>query len=82
MINPILGAANQSKLTSQITPIRNLMNMVRNAGNPQAMLNQVLQSNPQIYQLIQQNGGDAKSAFYAMAKQLGVDGDEVIGMLK
>lgn len=56
--------------------------MISAIKNPQAMVQQALQSNPQIQSLIQQNGGDPQKAFYAMANQLGVDGDEIIKMLK
>ena len=68
-----------------MAPIKNMMQMVRNAQNPNAMLNQLLQRNPQYSQvmnIIQSNGGDAQKAFYALAEQLGVDGNEVINMLK
>ena len=54
------------------------MNMFRNAGNPQALLQNMIQSNPQvreIMQLIQQNGGDAKGTFYKLAQEKGVDPD-------
>ena len=62
-----------------------MMQMVQNAGNPQAMLAQMAQSNPQIgqvMQLINQNGGDPQKAFYALCKQRNVNPDEILGMLK
>lgn len=45
----------------------------------------LLQRNPQIQQvmtLLRENGNDPQKAFYALAKQMGVDGDEIINMLK
>ena len=69
----------------QIAQIRQMANMVRAAGNPQAMLNQMMQSNPQMKQVmdvVNQNGGDPKRAFYAMAQQKGVNPDEILNMLK
>lgn len=62
-----------------------MLNMVRGAQNPQAMFSQLMQQNPQyaqVSQIIQQNGGDPQKAFYAMANQLGVNGDDIINMLK
>ena len=50
-------------------------------GNPQAAIGQMAQNNPQmqqVMQFVQQNGGDAKSAFYALARQKGVDPEAII----
>lgn len=61
------------------------MNTVRMAQNPQATMTQMLQNNPQyskLTQLIQENGGDAQKAFYSLANQMGMNGDEIINMLK
>ena len=72
-------------LSQQIAPVKNLIQQVKAAQNPQAMLTQIMQQNPQyaqISQLIQQSGGDPKSAFYNMAQQMGVNGDDIINMLK
>ena len=85
MRNPILGAVNQSRLASQMQPIKSMMQAVRSAQNPQAMLNQMIQNNPQysqISRLIQESGGDPQKAFYALANQLGVDPGDVLNMLK
>ena len=72
-------------LSQQIAPVKNLIQQVKAAQNPQAMLTQIMQQNPQyaqISQLIQQSGGDPKTAFYNMAQQMGVNGDDIINMLK
>lgn len=72
-------------LSEQIAPIKNLMQQVRAAQNPQAMMTQIMQQNPQyaqLAQIIQQSGGDPQKAFYAMAQKMGVNGDEIINMLK
>ena len=55
--------------------------MVKAAQNPQAVIDQLSQNNPkvqQVLQYIQQNGGDAKAVFYTLAKQKGVDPNQVI----
>ena len=59
----------------------NMMNKVREIaaamkGNPQALL----QNNPQVQQLIQQHGS-AQNAFYALARQMGIDPNEVLKTL-
>ena len=68
-----------------LQPIKNMMNIVRSAGNPQAMLQQMAQNNPQLRQvmdMVQQSGGDPKRAFYELAKQKGVNPDDIVNMLK
>lgn len=49
-------------------------------GNPLALM-----QGPQYQQamnLIQQAGGDARAAFYNLARQKGVDPDQILSMLK
>ena len=83
----MLGALNQSKLSGllgNLGPIKKAMSLVRSAGNPQAMMNQILKNNPQYSQmmkLIQESGGDAKAAFYNFAQQQGVDPNQILNML-
>lgn len=53
----------------------------RNAKNPQQLLNNIIQRNPQVQavvNLINQSGGDARSIFYSMARQKGVNPDEFL----
>lgn len=62
-----------------------MMQMVKAAKNPQAMMQMMAQQNPQISQVmnfVQQNGGDPKTAFYKLAEQRGVNPDEVLQMLR
>lgn len=62
-----------------------MMDTVRKAGNPQAMLTQMASNNPQLREVmtyVNQNGGDAKKAFYQMAQQKGVNPDEILAILK
>ena len=58
---------------------------MQGARNPQAMLNQMMQNNPQYKQVmdyVNKNGGDPKTAFYKMAEEQGVNPDEILNMLK
>ena len=75
----ILQALNATK-ASQFSRMMQAMR-----GNPQALLSQLSQNNPnmqRVNQLIQQNGGDARKAFYSLANQMGVNPDDVLSMLK
>lgn len=65
---------NQNRITQIITKIKSM-------GNPQMML----QQNPQYKQImdyVNQNGGDAKTAFYNKAKEMGIDPEEIVKALR
>ena len=75
---------NLSFPNNNLMQIKNMMNMFKNASNPQAMLQTLMQQNPQIKQVmnfVQQSGGDPKTAFYNLAKQQGVDPNQILQML-
>ena len=88
MTNPIVGALNTSKLgqmAGAAKQFKSMMAMLQNAGNPQALLSSMMQQNPQmrqVMQLVQNNGGDAKKAFYALAQQKGIDPEQILQMLQ
>jgi hypothetical protein len=56
--------------------------MLKNSPNPQALLNNLLAQNPQVTGLINQYGGNPKTAFYALAQQKGIDPNSILDMLK
>lgn len=62
-----------------------MIGMLQSSNNPEAMLQYLLASNPRFkdaMNLVRQNGGSPKDAFYALAKQKGINPDEVIALLK
>lgn len=62
----------------------NLFRTIKTAQDPNAMLQSMMQSNPQIQNvmnMISQNGGNAKQLFYAMAQQKGVDPNTIINQM-
>lgn len=61
---------------------RQMAQMIKSSGNPQAMLSQMVSKNPQVNQIIQQYGGDPKTAFYKYAEANGVDPNEILNMMK
>ena len=72
-------------MPGNLRQIKGMMDMVRTAGNPQAMLSQMMQQNPQMKQVmdaVNQYGGDPKKAFYSLCQQKGVDPNEILNMLK
>ena len=81
-MNPIINQLMSGMM--QNNPIYQLYRAVRTAQNPNAMMQQMSQNNPQLQQtlnFISQNGGNAKQLFYTMAQQKGRNPDSIINML-
>lgn len=81
-MNSLFQQLNQGQKTLFPNKLKNMLNMIKSGGNPQAMVESMAANNPQIQQAIQQAGGDPKKAFYNMAQQMGVDPQEVLKMMK
>ena len=62
--------------------MKNMVDMVKNSNNPQALIQNLVQQNPRVQALIQQYGGDPKTAFYSLAQQKGINPDDILNMLK
>lgn len=72
-------------MTPQMASIRDMMNAVKVARDPNAAMQTLMRQNPQVaqvMQVIQQNGGDPKTAFYNTARQKGVDPEQILSMLR
>ena len=82
MPNPISQALGRNQVTNNLNQVKQMMNMIRSAGNPQMMVQNMLSQNPQVSNLINQYGGDPQRAFYALCEQKGVNPQEFIKALK
>ena len=83
-IPAILQQLNGSTMPN-LGPVKQMMQMVRSSGNPQAMLQSMAMGNPQLRQaldMIQRTGGDPQKAFYALCEQKGVDPQQILSALK
>lgn len=73
-------------LTGIMNPqIKQLMQTVQTAQNPQMALQNLMQSNPGMKQAIEYvnaNGGNPKDAFYKLAKERGIDPESILNSLK
>ena len=73
----MLNLLNQSSgFSRNLSQIKNTMNLLKNSNNPQAMLQQMLQNSPQgqdVSRRLQESNGDARAAFYNLAKEKGID---------
>ena len=84
-IPAILQQLSRNNMLQAAQPVRQLMNMVRSAQNPQLMLNQLAMNNPQLKQvmdIVQKHGGDPMTAFRAEAEARGMDPNEILNMLR
>ena len=62
-----------------------MMQMFKMASNPQQYLVSVVNQNPQmreVINLVNQSGKSPKDTFYALAKQRGVDPNEILKQLQ
>lgn len=66
-----------------IQGFKQMMNMVSSAGDPQAILSQLMARNPQINSVIQMlNGRNPKDVFYEQCQQHGIDPESVLSQLR
>lgn len=77
--------SNFSFENQQSPSLFDMYNQVRHSKNPDQAMQILFANNPQyqnVMNYIQQNGGDARSAFYNMAAQMKVDPNIVLSKLK
>ena len=68
----------------KLQQIRNVMNTIRSARNPQAALMGMMGNSKQFQQvksIIDKHGGDPMKAFREMAEENGLDPDEILSMI-
>lgn len=83
-MNPMFQTLFNSRLMQTLGPVRQMMQTVRAAQNPALALQQMAGQNPQIQQalqLVQQSGGDGRAAFEKLARDNGVDPNQILSML-
>jgi hypothetical protein len=79
-----LNGASQSQ-PNNLDGVKNMINMLKNNGNPMQMLQSMAGTNPQLGQVLSMlngSGMSAKQMFMQMAQQRGVDPNSIIDMLK
>ena len=74
-----------ARANPMLQTVKQMAAMVNTAQNPQAMMNQMIMSNPdlkKVIDVIKEYNGDPQKAFFALAEQKGVDPQEILNMLK
>lgn len=69
-----------TQLSQQIGRIKQMIGMIRNASDPQALLSQMMQQNPgmsQAMDYVRQHGNDPKAAFEQLAKERGINPEDL-----
>ena len=76
--------ANQLNAVQSLRKVKEVFNSLKAAQNPQVMLDQMMNGNPQYKSIMDavKSSGDARSLFYKVAEQKGVDPEEILGMLR
>ena len=85
MINPFAMLLGKAANNPAMQEISQMVGMVQAAKNPQAAVSQMVQNDSrmqQVMQYVNQNGGDAKAAFFNLAKQRGVDPNVIINQVQ
>ena len=75
----------KNQMIQTAAKIKQAMQAIKTAANPQAAMNMMLMNNPnmkQVMEIVNQYGGDSMAAFRETAKQMGVDPEEILGMIK
>ena len=80
MANSLYNQLNKNQLSQN-----NMINMLKNVKNPQQLIMNMANSNPQVASVlkeVQANGGNAKDLFYRKAKEMGIDPNSILNNLR
>ena len=73
-----------SQLKAMANQYKNVMQMLQNAGNPNALLSQVLESNPrsaEVMKLLDSTNGNVDAAIRIVCNQKGIDYQEFMNAI-
>lgn len=84
-MNKLYQQLNQQSLNAPYSEAVELNRTIQNASNPNALMNKLIQSNPRLkaaYNMVQQSGGNAKTLFYQLAQQKGIDPNSILNQFR
>ena len=84
MIAPQPSTMGTTQGTGNREQILQMWQTMKNSSNPQELMQQLVNSNPQFKQLMDviNSSGDPQKLFYAMAQKQGVDPESILSLLK
>lgn len=68
-------------MIQSLAPIKNIINALKAAKNPQAYIQEMIAADPNMKKAINYinaNGGDPKKAFYKLAQENGLNPEEIL----
>ena len=81
-----VGSTQTNQSGGGIGGILKMFSVFKNSANPEETLSKLATQNEQVSGIVDmvknQYNGDAKAAFYAKAKELGIDPEDVLSLLK
>ena len=83
-MNKLYQQLNQTNLQLP-NNIKQMMNIMRGSNNPTQLLSSLAQQNPQVRQImemVRNSNMSPKDLFYKMAKEKGVNPDDILNQLK
>lgn len=81
----MLNTQNVQQNQKIATGLKNALQVVQSASDPQQTFMRMLQGNPNVkavMDIVNQHGGDPQRAFYAEAERRGIDPEQVLSMLR
>lgn len=83
MANPLLGLMSRNNSLTAIQQAMQTVNLIRQTGNPETVINQMAQNNPNIKKAMDIcTGKNPKEVFENGCKQAGINPDQLFGMIK
>jgi hypothetical protein len=67
-------------IQNNLAQLKSMIGMIKNANNPQALLDNMITQNPQVKQAmdyVNAHGGDPKRAFEELARERGINPDDI-----
>ena len=81
-MNKLFQQLNPTRKLSLPNNVKQMISMVKGARNPQQMVQKMVNENPQFMAMLQMSNGNPEQAFKSLAKQMGVDPNEIIDLIK
>ena len=85
MANSLFQSLNAASTNNQLSQIKNMMKLMKGNANPMQLLQSMSRTNPQLQQvmtMVNQSGKSPKDLFYELARQKGVNPDDIINQLR
>lgn len=82
-MNPILQNAKIGQVLPMVGQIKQMMGMVQAAQDPMVALNQMSQNDPRIKEVMDMvKGKNPEQVFYDKCKEMNINPDVILGMLR